>query len=172
MPSLLGFDGALAIRAALAVGERVYAYQLADALVARSAQWYRPTKDLRFSLISAAALVPAMERLDTAHYACLVARFRADLTRLQTAEGSWLSNESQVTAYAVMALAKSPLAAQRDAAKRGAVWLKSTALKAGSFATFNDYMPEPFVGEVLHEVSAEALNALALVCRAEDPGAN
>ncbi len=171
-PSLLGFDGALAIRAALAVGERAYAYQLADALVARSAQWYRPTKDLRFSLISSAALVPALEQLDAAHYAGLVARFRADLARLQAAEGSWLSNESQVTAYAVMALAKSPLADQRDAAERGAAWLKSTALKAGSFATFNDYMPEPFVGEVLHEVSAEALNALALACRAEHPRAN
>ena len=165
--SLLGFDVALGIRPALRVEHRQDAYQLADALVARSAQWYRPRNDPRFSLLSAAALIPTLEALDRAHFAPLLARLRADLLGAQWPSGSWLSNETQLTAYAVLALADSPRAEEREAARRGAAWLKSTALRVGAHATFNDFMPEPFVGAVLSEVSAEAMQALALSCREE-----
>ncbi|MBN2494869.1 MAG: hypothetical protein JXR96_09795 [Deltaproteobacteria bacterium] len=169
-PALVGFDAALGIRAALAVGERGFAYELADAVKQRSARWYRPVSDARFALISAAALVPALESLDEAHYARLLGRLRADLVRAQGESGAWLGNETQLTAYAVAALWSSPEPLEREAAQRGARWLKSTMLRAGSFALFNDYMPEPFVGRVLSEVNAEVLAALMPACRDEQQG--
>jgi len=164
-PSLLGFDTALAIRAAAVLGEKRYGYQLADAVVKRTKSWYRVKKDPRYSLISAAALVVALEELDAGHYAKTINRFRTRILGHQNENGSWLQNETQATAYAVMALKGSQLTAEREAAAKGATWLKSTMLKEGSFATYNDYMPEPFVGRVISEVNAEALSALAMLCQ-------
>ena len=53
---------------------------------------------------------------------------------------------------------------QRRAARRAVEWLKSTMLNKGAFASYNDYMPEPFVGQVISEVHAEALSALSRAC--------
>lgn len=163
-PSLLGFDVALGIRAADAAGERRYALELADEVVRRIPAWYNLKKNKRFSLISGGALALALERLDAGHYRKTIDRFRRDLARLQGENGSWVSNETQVSAYAVMALLDSGLSKERQAAESGIRWLKSTMLKQGSFASFNDYMPEPFVGQVISEVNAEALSALAGAC--------
>jgi hypothetical protein len=169
VPALLGFDAALGIRAALALGERAYAFQLADETLRRSASWYLPVKDPRFSLVSAAALTPALASLDEAHYRDAIRRFRADLTRAQAPSGAFWQNETQPSAYAVLALLDSPRAEERAAAERGLVWLRSTMLRDGSFAAFNDHMPEPFVGEVLSAVNAEVLAALSRACAQRSP---
>lgn len=166
-PALLGYDVALAIRAALAVDERAYAYQLADALVARSANWLLPNRDPRFSLVSAAAVVSALEVLDEAHYRKTTSRLRAGLARAQQASGAWYQNETQPTAHASLALVYSPLAAERQAATRGLAWLRTSLLKSGSLAAFNDHLPEPFVGQVFSGVNAEALTAFSAACALE-----
>jgi hypothetical protein len=161
---LLGFDVALAIRAAHAVGERRYAFQLADDVLQRMPSWYRLSKDPRFSLISSAALAGALQTLDAGHYRKQIHRFRSDLLRYQQKNGAFLYNETQPSAYAIMALMDSTYSKQRRAAKRAINWLKSTMLKKGAFASYNDYMPEPFVGQVISEVHAEALSALSRAC--------
>lgn len=163
-PALLGFDVALAVRAAQAVGEDRYALQLADAVLGRRASWWLEKRDPRFSIVSAGALVAALDRLNPSHYARAIGNLRARLAALQADSGAWASNETQPTAYAVLALMGSKLAEERAAARRGALWLKSTMLKQGSFASYNDYMPEPFVGRVISEVNAEALSALSALC--------
>lgn len=161
---LLGFDVALAVRAAHAVGEKRYAYQLADDVLQRMPSWYRLSNDPRFSLVSSAALAGALQALDDGHYRKQIQRFRADLLRFQQKNGSFLVNETQPSAYAVLALMDSTFSRQRRAAQRAVEWLKSTMLKKGAFASYNDYMPEPFVGQVISEVHAEALLALSRAC--------
>jgi hypothetical protein len=167
---LLGFDVALAIRAAHAVGEKRYAYQLADEVLQRMPAWYRLSKDPRFALVSSAALASALRAVDAGHYRKQIQRFRADLLRYQQKNGSFLVNETQPSAYAVMALMDSTYSRQRRAAKRAVKWLKSTMLKKGAFAAYNDYMPEPFVGQVISEVHAEALSALSRACGGSSSG--
>lgn len=162
---LLGFDVALAIRAAHAVGDKRYAFELADDVVRRMPAWYRLSKDPRFSLVSAAALAGALQTLDAGHYRKLIQRLRSDLLRYQQKNGSFLFNETQPSAYAVLALMDGNSSRERRAAGRGVAWLKSTMLKQGAFASYNDYMPEPFVGQVISEVHAEALGVLARACR-------
>jgi len=165
-PSLLGFDVALGIQAALSVGERGYALQMADGVLKLEKRWYTPGSNARWSLLSAAALVEALEKLDAGHFTPVIERYRRTLTAAQQPNGSWLANETQPSAYALLALAEgSP--AQRGAYQRGIDWLKTTMLKAGAYATFNDFMPEPFVGRVISEVHAEALTVLARACRAQ-----
>ena len=167
---LLGVDVALAIRAAFAVGEKRYAFELADDVVGRMPAWYRLSKDPRFSLVSGAALAGALQILDGGHYRKIIHRFRSDLLRYQQKNGSFLVNETQPSAYAIMALMDSTLSRQRRAAERGVGWLKSTMLKKGAFASYNDYMPEPFVGQVVSEVHAEALSVLSRACGETSPG--
>ena len=167
---LLGFDAALAVRAAYAVGEKRYAFDMADDALQRMPTWYRLSKDPRFSLVSAAALAGALQTLDAGHYRKEINRFRSDLLRYQQKNGSFLVNETQPSAYAVLTLMDSNLSRQRRAAKRAVDWLKSTMLKKGAFASYNDYMPEPFVGQVISEVHAEALSALSRACGVKLPG--
>jgi len=166
-PALLGYDAAMAIRAALSVDERRYAYQLADEVIHRSADWYLPKDDPRFSLVSAAALVGVLEALDEAHYRPTIATLRGGLARAQSGSGAWLANETQPTAHAILALLYSPLPAQRSAAQDGLAWLRSTLLSDGGLAVYNDHMPEPFVGQVYSGVNAEALTAMAAACAQE-----
>ncbi len=163
-PSLLGFDVALGIRAASAVSARNYAYQMADAVIGRMGGWYRIKEDARFSYLSGAALAAALSELDAGHYRSTIEGLRRDLQKAQQSNGAWLSNETQPSAYAVLALVDGT-PSQRAASAKGIDWLKSTMLKKGSYAVYNDYMPEPFVGQVISEVNAEALSALAMACR-------
>ena len=148
----------------LSVDDRRYAFELADQVIARSGTWYRPRDDRRFTLVSTAALVSALEALDEAHYRRTIDKMRARLANSQEASGAWLENETQPSAQATLALLYSPQAAEREAAQRGVRWLISTLLEKGSLATFNDYMPEPFVGQVFSGVNAEALSTLASAC--------
>ncbi len=164
-PALLGYDAAQAIRAALAVGERRYAFGLADAVLERRGDWFRPERDARFTLVSTAALISALESLDEAHYRARLAPLRDWLAAAQADSGAWHHNETQPTAHAVLALLFAPRPDHREAAGRGLGWLRSTLLRDGGLAAFNDHMPEPFVGEVLSGVNAEALTALSAACR-------
>lgn len=163
-PALLGFDAALAIRAAQAVGDRAYAYQLADSVLAVQTDWYRPRENARFSLVSAGALSLALERLDGGHYRKAIDRLRADLLAAQQQNGAFSENETQPSAYATLSLLTGLTERERRAGLLGLRWLKSTMLRAGAFAHYNDYMPEPFVGQVVSEVNAEVLSALTLAC--------
>jgi hypothetical protein len=163
-PALLGFDVALAIRAAQALGERAYAYELADAVLAEKSRWYRPRQDLRFSLVSAGALSLALERLDGGHFRKAIDALRADLIAAQQANGSFSENETQPSAYATVSLLGGITEAERRAGLKGLRWLKTTMLRAGGFAHYNDLMPEPFVGQQVSEVNAEVLSALSLAC--------
>jgi len=164
-PALLGFDAALAVRAATAAGERSYAYALADAVLGRLSTWYQPVKDPRYSLVSAASLVVALERLDAGRYRATVDRLREDLRAAQNQNGSWIENETQPSAYAAQGLWGSPAGADQEGALRALAWIKTTMLRSGGFAHYNDGMPEPFVGQMISEVNAEALSALAGACR-------
>ena len=161
-PALLGFDVALGIRAAAAMGDRPYAYALADEVLRRMPA--ASAKPDRFRLVSAGALAVALERLDAGHYRERIDSLRAELTRSQGANGAWLSNETQPSAYATAGLLASNLPTERRAAVRGLHWLKSTMLRSGGYAHYNDYMPEPFVGQLVSEVNAEVLSALSFAC--------
>ena len=162
---LLGFDVALTIRAAMVLGESGYAYGLADEVISRIPRWYRPQKDRRFSLVSAAVLVLALQQLDAGHYRKVINGFQDDLIQYQEKNGAWLFNETQPSAYAVLALIQDPSARARRALEKGMYWIQSTMLKPGAYASYNDYMPEPFVGAVLPQVHAEALLVLSQMCR-------
>lgn len=164
-PALVGFDVSLGIRAAVAVGQRAYAEELADAAVATRDQWYQPKNAPRFSTLSAAALVVALEQLGRPRDAEVITALRRDIRARQHDTGAWLGNETQPTAYAVMALAGSRATPDREAIAAGLTWLKETMLRDGGYAHFNDKLPEPFVGDRLSEVQAEVVTALAGECR-------
>ncbi|RME24539.1 MAG: hypothetical protein D6806_09425, partial [Deltaproteobacteria bacterium] len=158
------YDAALGIAAALEVGQRRWAYQLADAVLDAKARWFLPRKSLRFTVVSAASLAKALGELDAPHYAYPIAELRKFLASHQRPNGSWVLNETQPSAYAALALADGT-PSERRSFSRAVSWLKSTLLRNGSVATFNDYMPEPFVGDIISEVHAEAVSALSLACR-------
>jgi len=156
---IVGYDIALGIRAALAVEQFVYARALADAVLSQRSKWLvKPTST--FGTISRAALLDAVGSLDKKTYAKAIAGLHSELLAEQGANGAWCSNETQATAYAARALASHSDPGGRAAALRGAAWLQSTLLDRGAWAHYNDGLPEPFVGDVLSAVAAEALNAV------------
>jgi rhamnogalacturonyl hydrolase YesR len=159
---LTGYDIALGIRAALAVEEVEYARALADRVWARQSEWLqKPTST--YGTISRAALLDALGMVDVKAYQKPIAALTQALLAEQTANGSWCTNETQATAYAVRALAQSKSGA--GAARKGSRWLSASLLERGAWAHFNDGMPEPFVGDVISEVQAEALTAVILASR-------
>lgn len=163
-PSITGFDVALAIRAALTVSEREYAYALADAVLKSQAAWLLEPRST-FGTISRAALLDALLSLDRKRYDTAITRLRKELVTEQGSNGSWHDNETQATAYVVRALARFGDVDSRRAAKAGSMWLARTVLPNGRWAHFNDGLPEPFVGDVLPEVQAETLTALVYASR-------
>jgi hypothetical protein len=177
-PELVGYDAALTVRAALSVGEVAFATEIADALLAARDTWDRApalqgtdvhglSTTGRASVLGALAAVDAAraDAGEPARYAREIEALMVWLVAAQHAEGSWAQRNTQTTAYAVRALAAldSPMA--REAAARGARWLGATQLSDGHWASFNDGLPEPFVGDVVHEVTAEVALALAAVRR-------
>jgi hypothetical protein len=161
---LVGYDAALGVRAALAVGEMAWAAELLDAAIAASGlSWGRADDTHR--LVSWGALLDVAARVDRARYAKAIALLAEGLRLKQGAEGSWAQRETQATAYAVLGLQAAGDPVSRAAAQRGAAWLRRTQLRAGGWADYNDGLPEPFVGAVLSEPAAEAIQALARVER-------
>ncbi len=157
---LVGFDAALAIRAALAVGAKDKAREIADAAALLAPRWSEG-KDTGFLTTSRGALLEAFAAVDAARYASAGRDLMHHLVLTQGRGGSWVSRNTQATAYAVRGLASWKDEAASSSAERGRRWLRLTQLQGGGWATFNDLVPEPFVGDVVHEVTAEVMLALA-----------
>ncbi len=158
---LVGYDAALAIRAGLAVGETAKAREIADAAAALAPRWSEGADPNGFLTTSRGALLEALAAVDARRYARAGADLMHHLVLTQGRGGSWSARNTQATAYAVRGLAAWQDEAGAAAAERGRRWLRLTQLQSGGWATFNDLMPEPFVGGVVHEVTAEVMLALA-----------
>jgi len=158
---IAGYDAALAIRAALAVGDRHKAIQIADAALAAAPRWGERQADRQGHLTSArGALLEALSMVDPARYQRPAQDLIHHLVLSAGADGSWNGRTTQPTAYAVRGLSRWPEPAGRSAAERGRRWLRLTQLADGTWSTFNDWLPEPFVGDRIPGVTAEAMLAL------------
>lgn len=159
-PDLAGYDVALVAEAAAAVGRTEAAKALVRTALATSRTWLK-TRGSTFGLISEGALCAAASSLGEAQAARELA---VSLLASQLAGGEWRARETQATAYATRGLAAFATAFQdasaAKASARGRAWLQLTQLKNGSWADYNDFLPEPFVGEVFAPATAEALRAV------------
>lgn len=160
---LIGFDAAAAIRAALAVGEQEKAQEIATAVMNARRRWAEGRDPRGFLTTSRGALLEALSLFDRTR-AKKLSHFKQDLVHhlllTQASDGSWEHRNTQSTAYAARGLLASGDEHAAASAQLGARWLRLTQLHDGSWALFNDLMPEPFTGEVVHEVTAEVLLAL------------
>ncbi|MHB8877133.1 MAG: prenyltransferase/squalene oxidase repeat-containing protein [Myxococcaceae bacterium] len=156
---LLGFDAALAIRAALAVGDQAKAKDLADAVIA--SQGFEGPDRSGFLTTSRGALLEALSMLGGAERAKVRQDLMHHLLLTQASDGSFGARNTQATAYAVRGLMRSADEAALSGAARGKQWLRTTQLRDGTWASFNDQMPEPFVGEKVPEITAEVMLAFA-----------
>lgn len=156
-PELVGFDIAQAIRAALAIGDRDKARELADAAESQWKRW-AANEHAVFFVAASGALLEALFLLDASRYAGApdVARLREDLLARQGKDGSWSRGQTQATAYAVRALSLLPDATSRAAAARGRAWLLRTQKSDGSWGHGD---------EIIFEVVAEAALALHVSAR-------
>jgi hypothetical protein len=157
---LLGYDAALAIRAALAVGQEKMAGEIADAVIATPG-WAEGKDQTGHLTTSRGALLEALSMLGGEGRAMARRDLVHHLLLTQSSDGSFATRNTQATAYAVRGLARSGDESAVSAAGRGQQWLKVTQLKDGTWATFNDRLPEPFVGDRVPEVTAEVMLALA-----------
>jgi hypothetical protein len=158
--NIVGYDVALGIRAAIAVEAYDYAVQLARAVLNSKAHWLTKPRET-YGTISRAALLDALSLLGARKFTRTIELFRSQLIAEQHANGSWCTNETQATAYAVRALDGQGLSS-KSAAQRGLEWLGQTVLGRGAWAHYNDGLPEPFVGDVLTGVQAEAISAIIM----------
>ncbi|MGC4113168.1 MAG: hypothetical protein QM765_00505 [Myxococcales bacterium] len=156
--TLVGFDAAHTIRAGIAVGEVGKAREVAQALAETEKRWNLSDK-YGFYLTSRAAVLEALVALKA--NLPLEASLRSQIIASQGKDGTWGQRNTQATAYSTRALFVSGDAKSLEAGKQGLQFLRTTQLKAGGWGTFNDYLPEPFVGESIYEVTAEVLLAVA-----------
>ena len=158
---IAGYDAALAIRAALAVGDRRKAIEIADAAVAAVPRWGEGKPDKQgFLTSSRGALLEALAMVDPARYQKPALDLVHHLVLTAGADGSWSLHTTQPTAYAVRGLSRWREPAAQTAAERGRRWLRLTQLRDGTWSTYNDWLPEPFVGDRIPGVTAEAMLAL------------
>ncbi|MBI3184928.1 MAG: hypothetical protein HYZ28_22540 [Myxococcales bacterium] len=159
-PSLVGYDAAMAVRAALAVGRLEKAREIADAALAVAPRWSEGEDPFGYRTTSRGALLEALAMLDAKSYRPRVTDLLHHLALTQGKDGSWAGRNTQATAYAVRGLSRWSEEFALSSAARGRRWLRLTQLKAGPWATYNDLVPEPFVGPVVPAVTAEVLLAL------------
>ncbi|HEY8209903.1 MAG TPA: hypothetical protein VIG99_20585 [Myxococcaceae bacterium] len=158
---IVGYDAALAIRAALAVGERRRAIEIADAALAAIPRWGERQADRQGALTSArGALLEALAMAGADRYQRAARDLIHHLVLGAGTDGSWSGHVTQSTAYAVRGLSRWPEPAALEAAERGRRWLRLTQLGDGTWSTFNDWLPEPFVGDRIPGVTAETMLAL------------
>jgi len=159
---IVGYDAALAIRAALAVGDRKKAIEIADAAVAAVPRWGEGRRPDRQGFLTSArgALLEALAMVDPARYRKPAQDLIHHLVLSAGSDGSWNLRNTQPTAYAVRGLSRWQEPAAQAAAERGRRWLRLTQLGDGTWATFNDWLPEPFTGDRIPGVTAEAMLAL------------
>jgi hypothetical protein len=162
-PELVAFDIGQAIRAALAVGNRDKARELADAAESQWKRWAANDHGV-FFIAAAGALLEALFLLDASRYAGApdVARLREALLQRQGKDGSWSHGQTQATAYAVRALSRLPDATSREAAERGRAWLECAQKSDGSWASDGRSRADD---EIIYEVVAEAALALHVSAR-------
>jgi hypothetical protein len=158
---LIGYDAALAIRAAMAVGERQFAIGLADETIRTYQSWCLADDTSGEVTISKGAMLEVLSELDAQRYAKPIEHWTHDLILTQGRDGSFVFHNTQATAYALAGLSRSAEPLAQIAVARGQRWLASTQLRDGSWASYNDHLPEPFVGPRINEVMAEALLALS-----------
>jgi len=159
LPDLVAYDAALLADAAFASGLGAQA----SALVSAATRAWPKTPDSSHGVVSLGALLAAAALAGSdAAARCAVA-----LASTQGRDGSWAVRDTQATAFATRGLALHARATgDRDAARaaaRGAAWLHRTQLAQGAWASWNDGLPEPFVGALYVPQTAEAVRALALV---------
>jgi len=159
IPEITGYDVALAIRAAAAVGETDYAEQMAALAVADQHHIVRNGDD-SFQALSAGAMLHALALLDLRKFDGAMQESAKSLLAHQSANGAWAVNNTQATAYALLGLAASGLPDTTESLVKGETWLRKTQLRSGSWAAFHDGWSEPFVGPTLPLVVAETLAAL------------
>jgi len=168
-PSLVGYDLALVIRAAKATHHEAFAVALTDALLhtvdPKTKRLFlfsrKEAEGAGWETVSLAALYSAMEGLEHKGFERARLAILKAILLTQGRDGSFAQRNTQATAYAAMALREVDNAIAMKSLSRARLWLKQTQLKDGSWASFHDGLPEPFVGEVVHEVTAEVVLALA-----------
>lgn len=159
-PRLIGFDAASAIRAALAAGEREKAVEIAAAAVRNGGRWAEGWDRRGFLTSSRGAMLEALTMIGSRRFAAFQRDLVHHLVLTQSRDGSWDGRNTQATAYAIRGLRASQDESAVGSVELGSRWLRMTQLQDGAWASFNDYLPEPFVGEVVHEVTAEVALAL------------
>jgi hypothetical protein len=160
-PTIIGYDAALAIRAGIAANDVAKAREIADATVAATRRWGERPDANGWLATSRGALLDALVQLDPARYATATQDLVHHLLLTQGSDGSWSTRNTQATAYAVLGLAREGETHATASAAAGRQWLRLTQLNRGDWATFNDLLPEPFVGDIISEVTAEAMQAVA-----------
>jgi len=157
-PALVAFDAAGSMRAAFAVGERGKAAEMGRALALTERRW-NVAHPHGFHLTGRAALLAVLEPAMGPDVEALRQKLEHQVRRSQQADGSWGLRMLQATAYSVLALRG--VRNGEDAVHRAERFLLATQLSSGGWPTFHDFLPEPFVGETVYEVSAEVALALA-----------
>ena len=160
LPQLIGYEVSLGIRAAHALNEMTYANALADATLHNNAVAIDNGND-SYQVLSAGAFLYALSILQKKSYTKTMQHLARHLEALQGNNGSWALNDTQATAYALMGLhgAKRYIESQ-EIINKARKWLLTSQLKDGSWGTYHDGLPEPFVGESITLVQAETLRAL------------
>lgn len=157
--ALLGYDVALAIDAAVSVGERGYAYALADAAVANGHHRLSDPRD-SFGVTSAGALSRSLMGLDAERYESEIVAALTALEAAQAPNGSWAVNNSQATAYAVAALRAAGIA--DGATTRAEGWLIQSQGQSGDWRSYDDGLAisrGPYIPLVQADVLAAMLAA-------------
>jgi len=150
---LVGYDLALAIRAATALGQVRRAYALADEVWRSRGAWMTTTPRANaWDLLSRAALLEALLALDGDRYGAAVASLAATIRQGQSADGSFLGSV-QTTAYALRALSRLDAPPARRAAESAYRWLGRRLDGHGAWPE-SDRDPRHNL-----EVQAEALSA-------------
>ena len=159
-PHLIGYDVAIGIRAAHALGENDYAEDLANAALTHQVISIE-NRNNHYQIISTGAFLYALTLLQQKQYAKTIERLGQNLQALQRNNGSWAINNTQATAYALLGLTAAKGHFKSAAAlKKAHHWLMNSQLKAGGWGIYNDGLPEPFVGENNTLVQAETLQAI------------
>ena len=164
-PGLIGFDGAIAIRAALALGDRPRAQSLASEILKHHTTWNVPTlKQIYYAVVSKGALLEALSFLGGHEKDC--ERLAKSLVKEQDKNGAWLTNETQATAYALRGLAAHTSKAGEKSLRKALGWLRNSQLSTGAWPVYNDQVAEVLAGSNNSEVHSEALIALIRAERA------
>ncbi len=135
IPTVVGWDGASAVRAALAVGENGYARGIMDELLRRRGEWDRADRGPGQGLARGSMLWALGELRDRVGLTEQQRRVALSLVRAlssaQQSDGGWREAAggklcTQTSAYAILGLSR--WGQGRQAVARGQAWLKAQSL--------------------------------------------